>query len=48
VSSLAMARTREALYNSWDKNDPNDAQVILHMLKTGMTQIYSTGLFIRL
>jgi len=40
VSSLAAARTRQALYNSWDKNDPKDAQVILHMLKTGLTQIY--------
>lgn len=40
VSSLAVSRTREALYNSWDKNDPKDAQVILHMLKGGMTQIY--------
>jgi transposase len=40
VSSLSVARTREALFNSWDKNDPKDAQVILHMLKTGMTQIY--------
>jgi len=40
VSSLAAARTREALYNSWDKNDPKDAQVILHMLKTGVTQNY--------
>jgi transposase len=38
VSSLAVARTREALYNSWDKNDPKDAQVILHLLKTGTTQ----------
>ncbi len=35
VSSLAVARTREALYNSWDKNDPKDAQVILHLLKNG-------------
>ena len=25
VSSVAVARTREALYNSWDKNDPKDA-----------------------
>jgi transposase len=40
ISSLAMARTREALFNSWDKNDPKDAQVILHMLKTGITQTY--------
>jgi Transposase len=38
VSCLAVARTREALYNSWDKNDPKDAQVILHLLKTGATQ----------
>jgi transposase len=35
VSSVAVARTRDALYNSWDKNDPRDAQVILHLLKTG-------------
>jgi transposase len=38
VSSLAVARTRDALYNSWDKNDPKDAQVILHLLSTGATQ----------
>ena len=38
VSSLALARTREALHNSWDKNDPKDAQVILHMLRIGATQ----------
>jgi transposase len=25
VSSIAVARTREALYNTWDKNDPKDA-----------------------
>lgn len=40
VSSLALARTREALHNSWDKNDPKDAQVILHMLRIGATQRY--------
>jgi transposase len=40
VSSVALARTREALHNSWDKNDPKDAQVILHMLKIGATQTY--------
>jgi len=40
VSSVATARTREALYNSWDKNDPKDAQVILHLLKTGATQVF--------
>ena len=40
VSSIAVARTREALFNSWDKNDPKDAQVILHLLKNGTTQRY--------
>jgi len=40
VSSLAAARTREALHNSWDKNDPKDAQVILHMLRIQATQLY--------
>src|SRR6185503_15633046 len=40
VSSVALARTREALHNSWDKNDPKDAQVILHMLRIGATQVY--------
>ena len=40
VSSLSLARTREALHNSWDKNDPKDAQVILHMLKIQATQRY--------
>jgi len=40
VSSVALARTREALHNSWDKNDPKDAQVILHMLQIGACQRY--------
>ncbi|MBG0792444.1 IS110 family transposase [Methylocystis sp. H62] len=40
VSSMALARTREALHNGWDKNDPKDAQVILHMLRIGATQRY--------
>src|SRR5665213_1491493 len=40
VSSIATNRTREALYNTWDKNDPKDAQVILSLLKAGHTQIY--------
>ena len=40
VSSVALARTREALHNGWDKNDPKDAQVILHLLKIGATQTY--------
>src|SRR5262249_7662998 len=33
-------RTRDAMFNSWDKNDPKDAQVILHLLKNGTTQRY--------
>lgn len=44
ISSVALARTREALHNGWDKNDPKDAQVILHMLKIGATQVYSDPL----
>ena len=38
VSSVALARTREALNNSWDKSDPKDAQVILHMMEIGNEQ----------
>lgn len=45
ISSVALARTREALHNSWDKNDPKDAQVILHMLKAGNVQRYYDPLF---
>jgi len=41
ISSVALARTREALHNSWDKNDPKDAQVILHMLQIGACQTYN-------
>lgn len=40
VSSLALARTREALHGGWDKNDPKDAQVILHILKIGAAQTF--------
>lgn len=46
VSSMAAARTREALHNSWDKNDPKDAQVILHMLGIGATQHYHDPLLV--
>lgn len=35
VSSVAVARFREALFNSWDKNDSKDAAVILDLLKQG-------------
>ena len=48
ISSVAAARTREAMYNSCDKNDPKDAQVILHMLKTGLTQTYYDPLIQRI
>jgi transposase len=41
VSSVGLARTREALHNSWDKNDPKDAQVILHMLEIGAVQFFN-------
>jgi transposase len=44
VSSMALARTREALHNGWDKNDPKDAQVLLHMLRIGATQHYNDPL----
>ncbi len=40
VSSVAGARLREAIFNSWDKNDPKDAGVILRLLQQGMTQRY--------
>ena len=40
IPTLALARTREAMNNSWDKNDPRDAQVILHLLKTGLSQTW--------
>ena len=40
VSSVCLARTREALHNSWDKNDPKDAQVILQMLEIGAVQFF--------
>jgi len=33
VSSVTAARFREAMFNSWDKNDPKDAAVILDLLK---------------
>jgi transposase len=40
ISSFAACKTREALHNSWDKNDPKDTRVILHLLKTGVVQTY--------
>jgi len=40
ISSLALARVREARFGTWDKNDPKDAQVILSMLAQNMVQTY--------
>jgi transposase len=40
ISSVAQSRYREAMFNSWDKNDPKDAAVILEMLKRGNVQTY--------
>ncbi len=40
VSSIALARTREALRNSWDRNDPKDAQVIPRMPRIGAIRIF--------
>jgi hypothetical protein len=38
INSVAQARYREAMFNSWDKNDPKDAAVILEMLRRGAVQ----------
>jgi len=38
ASSLACARVREALFNSWDKHDRKDAKVIMYLLAQGLTQ----------
>ena len=46
VPSVGLARTREALHNSWDKNDPKDAQVILHMLEIGAVQFFHDPLVV--
>ena len=40
LSSVAASQVREAVFNSWDKNDPKDADVLLQMLQQGLTQIY--------
>lgn len=45
ISSISLARTREALHNSWDKNDPKDAQVILYMMCHNMSQIFYDPVF---
>jgi len=40
ISSLALARFREARFGTWDKNDPKDAQVMLAMMAQDLVQIY--------
>lgn len=41
IESAARPRTHiEAPQDSWDKNDPKDAQVILHMLENGVVQFF--------
>lgn len=40
VSSIACARARDGIFNSWDKNDVKDTRVIAHLLETGITQRY--------
>ncbi len=40
ISSVAAARFREAMFNSWDKNDPKDTVVILELLKQGKVLHY--------
>lgn len=38
ASSLACARVREAMFNSWDKNDRKDARVIMYLLSQELTK----------
>ena len=45
-SSAGLALNRDALHNSWDKNDPKDAQVILHMLEIGAVQFFHDPLVV--
>ena len=40
ISSLALARFREARFGTRDKNDPKDAQVIIAMMQQGLVQVY--------
>lgn len=40
ISSIATARTRESQYNSKNKNDKRDTQVIMYLLKSNITQTY--------
>lgn len=38
ISSLACARAREMLYQTWDKNDRKDAKVIMYLLSSGISK----------
>lgn len=40
VSSLSSARAREMMFNSWDKNDRKDANVILYLLVNKLSKPY--------
>src|SRR3546814_12644675 len=40
ISSVALARTREALHHCWDKNHSKDAPDTLHMLRIGANHPY--------
>lgn len=40
VSSLACARAREMLFNSWDKHDRKDARVILYLMQQNRVQVF--------
>tara|TARA_Y100000588_G_scaffold395275_1_gene522209 strand:- start:6501 stop:7631 length:1131 start_codon:yes stop_codon:yes gene_type:complete len=40
VSSLASARARDMMFNSWDKNDRKDATVIMYLLQNGMSKLF--------
>jgi len=44
ISSLASARYREVMFNSWDKNDPKEGAVLLELLKQEITQRYGDPL----
>ena len=44
ASSVASARVREVLFNSWDKHDRKDAQVILYLLDHDLTAPFNDPL----
>ena len=44
ASSVASARVREVLFNSWDKHDRKDARVILYLLEHNLTAPFNDPL----